>query len=120
MTSDFGDAASATAGHASDSLGSFGKYAGSIGAVLAGRARHMMPGNLKSLRSGGRSEWSGGAVAGYAGGGLGLVVLGAGLAFLLDPARGRGRRAYLLDKVSSVTNDAGESYSSDGSEERAG
>ena len=46
-------------------------------------------------------------IAGYTAGGLALVALGAGCAYLFDPDRGRARRAYLMDKSSSMLSEAG-------------
>jgi hypothetical protein len=37
-----------------------------------------------------------------------LLALGAGLAYLFDPDRGRARRAYLMDKTAAVARDAGQ------------
>jgi len=47
-------------------------------------------------------------VAGYTAGGLALVALGAGCAYLFDPDRGRARRAYLMDKSNSMMSEAGQ------------
>jgi len=47
-------------------------------------------------------------IAGYTAGGLALVALGAGCAYLFDPDRGRARRAYFADKSSSIMNEAGQ------------
>ena len=38
---------------------------------------------------------------------LGGLALGAGLMYILDPDRGRGRRAYARDKVTSAVNKTG-------------
>jgi len=47
-------------------------------------------------------------VAGYTAGGLALVAIGAGCAYLFDPDRGRARRAYFMDKSSSMLSEAGQ------------
>jgi len=47
-------------------------------------------------------------VAGYTAGGLALVALGAGCAYLFDPDRGRARRTYLMDKSNSMLSEAGQ------------
>jgi len=108
MTSDFRDAASDTAESASDTTSSWGDSLSSYGSRLSNRARNMLPSNFRSSGRRQRSnEWSAGPIAGYTAGGLGLVALGAGVAFLFDPARGRARRGYLRDQVVSLTNDAG-------------
>jgi len=39
------------------------------------------------------------------GGAIGLIALGAGMAYLLDPQQGRARRAYLREKLFSLAND---------------
>ena len=39
---------------------------------------------------------------------LGGAALGAGLMYILDPDRGRSRRAYTRDKVSSAVNKTGQ------------
>jgi gas vesicle protein len=44
---------------------------------------------------------------GYTAGGIALLALGAGMAYLFDPDRGRARRAYLMDKTTSIARDAG-------------
>jgi hypothetical protein len=43
-------------------------------------------------------------IAATAGGGVALFAIGAGLAYLFDPDRGRMRRAYLHDQVYSFVN----------------
>jgi gas vesicle protein len=45
---------------------------------------------------------SAGAAAGISGGVLGALVLGAGVMFFADPARGHSRRAWAVDKVNSL------------------
>ncbi|WP_428938919.1 BON domain-containing protein [Fontivita pretiosa] len=42
------------------------------------------------------------------GGAIGLIALGAGMAYLFDPQQGRARRAYLRDKLISFANDTSE------------
>ena len=49
-----------------------------------------------------------GPIAGYTAGGVALVAIGAGCAYLFDPDRGRARRAYLVDKSSSMMHEAGQ------------
>jgi gas vesicle protein len=69
---------------------------------LSRRARHMMP---QSMRLQQEQHTSAGEVAGYAAGGLALFALGAGLAYLFDPDRGRARRAYLGQQFVGRSND---------------
>jgi osmotically-inducible protein OsmY len=40
------------------------------------------------------------------GGAIGLIALGAGMAYLFDPQHGRARRAYVRDQLFSFANDA--------------
>jgi len=47
-------------------------------------------------------------IAGYTAGGLALVALGAGCAYLFDPDRGRARRSYLMDKSTSMMHETGQ------------
>jgi len=46
--------------------------------------------------------------AGITAGGIALIALGAGLAYLFDPDRGRGRREYIREQVQGRTHDAGD------------
>jgi osmotically-inducible protein OsmY len=46
----------------------------------------------------------------YAATGLGTLVLGAGLMYMLDPQRGRGRRALAMDKARSIVNRTGRTF----------
>ncbi len=60
-------------------------------------------------RVSGKSDYGyAGPIAGYTAGGLALVALGAGCAYLFDPERGRARRTYLMDKSSSMMHEAGQ------------
>jgi gas vesicle protein len=47
-------------------------------------------------------------IAAAAGGGAALFVIGAGMAFLFDPDRGRARRAYLHDQIHSLMHRSGD------------
>jgi gas vesicle protein len=69
---------------------------------LRRRAGKMMP---HSMRLQQEHHTSAGEVAGYAAGGLALFALGAGLAYLFDPDRGRARRSYLGQQFVGRTND---------------
>ena len=44
---------------------------------------------------------------GITAGTIGVVVLGAGLMYFLDPQKGRARRAQLVDKINSTTRQSG-------------
>ena len=46
-------------------------------------------------------------IAAAAGGGVALFTIGAGFAYLLDPDRGRSRRAYLHDQIYSLIHRGG-------------
>jgi hypothetical protein len=111
LGSDLADSATDTADNASetvsDSMGSFRDYLNSFGSRVARRARDAMPSSFSMGRRRSRS-WRAAPIAGYTAGGMGLVALGAGVAFLFDPARGRGRRAYLRDQFFALTNDVGD------------
>jgi hypothetical protein len=47
----------------------------------------------------------------YAATGLGTLALGAGVMYLLDPERGRGRRAMVMNKVTGVFSQTGTAFS---------
>ena len=57
---------------------------------------------------GGWTDWGRGAVAGRAGDFLAGMVVGAGLMYLLDPDRGRRRRALVRDQVVSAGHEIGD------------
>jgi osmotically-inducible protein OsmY len=46
----------------------------------------------------------------YAATGMGTLLLGAGLMYLLDPQRGRQRRALITDKATSIVNRTGRTF----------
>jgi len=46
--------------------------------------------------------------------GIGCIGLGVGLMYLLDPNRGRARRAYLVDQVTGVVTQTGKAFRSTG------
>lgn len=51
-----------------------------------------------------------GHAAGWTAAGFGTLMLGAGLMYILDPERGRGRRAWLTNKASQILGDTGTTF----------
>lgn len=70
----------------------------SAGRAAAGPARWLRP------------EASTSHAGAYAATGMGTLLLGAGLMYLLDPTRGRARRARIIDGCTSMTNRTGKTF----------
>jgi hypothetical protein len=90
--SNVGDAIAHRAGHA---FASAHDAAASAAQSLTDKAHDMLPEHSSSSSMSAK-------ITAAAGGGVALFTIGAGLAYLFDPARGRARRAYLHDHVHSL------------------
>jgi hypothetical protein len=107
------DAASDRTSNAGDTLARYAGSLGALGSALKSRAEDWLPypgrrrgGDWLSWRAN-HGSMQVARTAGFTAGGLCLVALGAGVAYLFDPDRGRGRRAYLRDKAIGIANDVG-------------
>ena len=60
----------------------------------------------------------GGSATGYAATGLSTLLAGAAAMYLFDPARGRGRRAYLKDQFTHIVGEAGTAFRKTGTQLR--
>jgi hypothetical protein len=81
-------------------------YARSLASDYGSRLRRSAGSMMPSFQR--QHHASAGEYAGYAAGGLALFALGAGLAYLFDPDRGRTRRAYIGQQISGRTSDVTE------------
>jgi gas vesicle protein len=98
-----------TVSRASDAASSAADYASGFGSDLAERARrqsHAARHRLAKAIDPEHVRGTGHAV-GWTTAGFGTLMLGAGLMYVLDPERGRGRRAWLGQKTTSILNDCG-------------
>jgi gas vesicle protein len=91
--SSLGERASDVGSSLADSFRHFGRHARDAAAAPAGWFHHEEESHV------GR----------YAATGLGTLVLGAAAMYLLDPQRGRSRRARILDQASSIVRQTGRS-----------
>lgn len=81
-------------------------YARNLASDYSSRLRRSAGNMMPSLHR--QHHTTAGEVAGYAAGGLALFALGAGLAYLFDPERGRARRSYLGQQVVGRSHDVTE------------
>jgi len=118
------DNASHLAGHASKLIDRAGNVTSDSadtvsgwGQGLARQARHLtsaLGNRTRSLRSSAAnaidSEDRGPSVTGYTATALGACGLGLGLMYLLDPQKGRGRRAAIVSTLSNVVGETGDAF----------
>ena len=122
--SGFGHRVSDIASSLWDSARHLGSSAGSgIGGAASGAASSLRGASHSTRHALARSLDSkhfdrGGSAAGYAATGLGTLVAGAAAMYLLDPQRGRGRRAYLRDQFSHIVGQAGTAFRKTGTQLR--
>lgn len=96
-------------GRASGAASSAADYASDFSSDLADRARRRSHAARHRLAKAIDPEHvrGPGHAAGWTAAGFGTLMLGAGMMYVLDPERGRGRRAWIGQKATRIFNDCG-------------